>query len=73
MFIQSLSDLGNHYLVPQGLHLPIQNCHRPLDIIHATIILNFLQRNHNHLIDNTLSQLGKIEGLVNLIQLLRQL
>ena len=22
-----------HHLVPHGIHLPIQNCHRPLDVI----------------------------------------
>lgn len=32
-----------HYLILQGLHLPIQNRHRPLDVIKATIELNVLQ------------------------------
>ena len=54
-FLMQLLNIDQvHHLVPQGLHIPIQNRHRPLDIIQETINTNVLQGNHNYLIGHIL-------------------
>lgn len=62
-----------HHLVPQGLQLPIHSFHRPLNVVHAIIDPNVLQGNYNFLINHALPWLGNMEGIMNLIQLCRQL
>ena len=60
-----------HYLIPQGLHLLIQNFHRLLNVVQAIIDLDVFQWDHNFLVSYTLSPLGNMDGIMDLTQLLR--
>ena len=60
-----------HLLVSQNLDLPIQDRDCPLNVIQDRIHLNILQQHYRRLIGYTLPQLGYVEGIMDLIQLLQ--
>ena len=65
-------DQRNHFIA-QSLRLPIQYCHRSLNIIQSVIILNIIQGDNHGVINHILLKLRNKKGIVDLVELIRKI